>query len=160
MRYVRFLKTPRIVVDAKSFSRHHVVCLITITSDLGDSFLPYDIQLSAELLTYESHKKERILVWSSVQWTAGMRSLVVKLPLPHSHASSPLRLKIGAGPKSTCDEYHQLSNTDSCGVITAWSARFTLSEEAARLAERRFLMTPGTVSVWEETGNSIARHLW
>jgi len=160
MRYVRFLKTPRIVVDARSPSRRHVVSLITITSDLGDSFLPYSIQLSAELLACGSREAERLLLWSSVQWAAGMRSVDVKLPLSQSHTSLPLRLKIGIDAKSTCDDYNGLADNGSRGVVSAWSAPFTLATDAARLAERRFRLSSGTVSIWEETGNSIARHLW
>ncbi|KAF2854601.1 hypothetical protein T440DRAFT_514498 [Plenodomus tracheiphilus IPT5] len=160
MRYVRFLKTPRIVDDNKSASRPHVLCLATITSDLGDTFLPCDVQLSAELLACDVHGNEKLLVWSYVQWTGGMRSLPITLPLPKSGASISLRLKVGLTPKSTCDDYQSLADQHATSVVSAWSAPFNRSTEAPRLAERRFQLASGTLNVWEETGNSIARHLW
>ena len=158
MRYIRFLKTPRIVTDKKSL-RCEVQCLITIASDLGDSFLPYDIQLSAELLS--SQAPEQVLLWKTVRWTRGMRTLPIAFPLPRRSASSKLRVRVGGEPKATYDEYTELSN-EQRGVVSAWSAEFLSSSEAVKLVERRFMMPPDgpVVRIWEETGESIARHLW
>jgi hypothetical protein len=158
MRYIRFLKTPRVVID-KNTSTSDVYCLLTITSDLGDSFLPYDVQLSAELLVCTGDTED-VLVWRTVQWTGGMRSLPIKVPLRKSQASS-FRLRVGVEPKRTHDEYASLSEQDGRGVVSAWSAAFTPQVEAQKLAERRFMLSTGTtIKVWEETGESIARHLW
>jgi hypothetical protein len=160
MRYIRFLKTPRIVTE-KGSAKRHVYCLIAITSDLGDSFLPYDVQLSAELI---SPNHDHVLVWRTVQWTAGMRTLPVKLPLTKVGAALPLCLRVGVEPKAAQDDYHKLSDEDSRGIVSAWSAGFSASagsNEAVKLVERRFrLSSTKTVSLWEETGESIARHLW
>lgn len=158
MRYVRFLKTPRVVAD-KGTARSQVYCLVTLTSDLGDSFLPYNVQLSAELLA--GRQSEQVVVWRTAQWTGGMRSLAITLPLPKSQTSSPLRVRVGVDAKSTCDEYSSLSGENYCGTVSAWSAPFSRSTEAMKLAERRFLLpTDQQVRIWEETGESIARHLW
>ncbi|CAO2648989.1 Nn.00g099380.m01.CDS01 [Neocucurbitaria sp. VM-36] len=158
MRYIRFLKTPRVVAGKKAL-KSEVQCLITITSDLGDSFLPYDVQLSAELLS--SQAPEQVLVWTTVQWTSGMRTAPLVFPLPKSHASSDLRVRVGVEAKATYDEYHKLSE-DQRGVVSAWSAEFHSSSAAVKLVERRFMISPEepVVSIWEETGESIARHLW
>jgi len=134
MRYVRFLKTPRIIVD-KGSSRDEVFSLITITSDLGDSFLPYDVQLSAELLT--SEPSEKTVVWRTVQWVGGMRSLAIVLPVPKSHSSASFRVRIGVNPKAAYDDYGALSNRGSRGVVSIWSARFSLSVDTPKLVERR-----------------------
>ncbi|KAF1942708.1 hypothetical protein EJ02DRAFT_401910 [Clathrospora elynae] len=159
MRYIRFLKSPRVVTDKVS-SKSEVSCLITITSDLGDSFLPYDIQLSAELLDCEQ-SEEQVLVWRTVQWTASMRSLPVTFPLPKHIASSSLRVRVGVEPGETHDEYGSLSVQDSRGVVSAWSPKFMRNGEALKLVERRFMLPEGPVTnIWEETGESIARHLW
>jgi hypothetical protein len=161
MRYVRFLKSPRVVTD-KGTSRRHVHCLITITSDLGDSFLPYDIQLAAELSATTDVTQEILLVWSTVQWTAGMRSLPITFPLPKSQSSLPkLRVRVGGEPKRTHDDFAAISEQDARGVVSAWSPPFTSNENAVKLVERRFKLPDGPiVSIWEETGESIARHLW
>lgn len=160
MRYIRFLKTPRVVTE-KNTAKKHVNCLITITSDLGDSFLPYDIQLSAELLSC-GQKDDRIVVWRSVEWAAGMRTLSISIPLPKSHApSSQLRVRVGQLPQGPYDDYATLSHKDARGVVSAWSPPFTSTSEAAKLVERRLQLSEDSqISIWEETGESIARHLW
>jgi hypothetical protein len=161
MRYIRFLKSPR-VVTVKGSSKQEISCLITITSDLGDSFLPCDIQLSAELLS--SHLTDKVLVWRTVQWSAHMRTLPVTFPLVKNRTPSKFRVRIGAEPKSTYDEYNKLSEDGICGVVSAWSSQFDgfiTTGEAEKLVERRFELASGTlVSIYEETGESIARHLW
>jgi hypothetical protein len=161
MRYIRFLKTPRVVTE-KGTSKKQISCLITITSDLGDSFLPYDIQLSAELLS--TQPSEEVLVWRTVQWSAGMRTLPVTFPLIKNRASSKLRIRVGTEPRSTQDEYNKLSDEGACSVVSAWSSIFEPSAtvgDAEKLVERRFNLSHGLiVSIYEETGESIARHLW
>ena len=157
MRYIRLVQPPRIA-RLKTSHRHELRCLATLTSDLGDSFLPHDVQLSAELLLAHGH----VLVWRTVQWTSGMRSLSIAIPLPQALApSSLLRVRIGAEPHKLHDEYSALAEKDACGVVSAWSAPFALHAGAEKLVERRFkLSDDSTLSIWEETGESIARHLW
>lgn len=158
MRYIRFLKTPRVVADRKT-GKSDVYCLITITSDLGDSFLPYHVELSAELLSAKA--PEQPLIWRTVHWTSGTRSLPVTFPLPKALASSSLRLRVGVEPKARHDGYEQLSDDGHRGIVSAWSAEFSVSVEAVRLVERRFTVARDQqLSIWEETGESIARHLW
>ncbi|XPS79119.1 hypothetical protein M3J09_011106 [Ascochyta lentis] len=158
MRYLRFLKSPRITTD-KGTNRTHVSCLITITSDLGDSFFPYHVELAAELI---SPAGDEICVWRTVQWTAGMRSLAITLPLKKSYASSPLRVRVGVEPKAQSDDFNELSHADAHGIVSAWSADFNspANPAGAKLVQRRFKMGEKVISVWEETGESIARHLW
>jgi hypothetical protein len=161
MRYIRFLKTPRVVTE-KGTGKSQISCLITITSDLGDSFLPYDLELSAELLS--SQPSEEIRLWRAVHWTAGMRSLPITFPLTKTRTSSKLRVRIGTEPKSTHDTFDKLFEEETCGVVSAWSSEFNPfapASEAEKLVERRFDILKGPViSIYEETGESIARHLW
>lgn len=161
MRYVRFLKTPRII-EKKDSPKAHVQCLITITSDLGDSFLPCDVTLSAELLS--SADKEEIIVWRTVEWKSGMRTLPIILPLSQTRPTWPVRVRVGVDSKSKLDEFEKLLNEECRGVVSAWSAPLDPTrgeKEADKLVERRFSSSEGKdVCVWEETGESIARHLW
>ncbi|KAF2255478.1 hypothetical protein BU26DRAFT_528170 [Trematosphaeria pertusa] len=159
MRYIRFLKPPRII-HGKSTSKEQVNCLITITSDLGDSFLPCDVLLSTELLSANTGE---VIVWKTVQWTAGIRALLVTLPLSKSCTRSPLRIRIGTEPKSGFDDYSTLAEGDGRGVVSAWSAPVNTSsgkKEAAKIVERRFCIGTNEIHIWEETGESIARHMW
>lgn len=160
MRYVRFLKPPRVVAD-KSTSKPQISCLITITSDLGDSFLPYDLELAAELLSL--HQTEEVVVWRTVQWKAGMRSLPITFPLIKGSKAHKYRIRIGGEPKSTYDDFNKLSGEATCGVVSAWSQEFSpsTSTTAAKLVDRRFrLSNDQVIRLSEETGESIARHLW
>jgi hypothetical protein len=161
MRYIRFLKTPRVVVE-KETTRKQISCLITITSDLGDSFLPYNVQLSAELLSSQS--TEEVVAWKTIQWSAGMRSLPVTFPLAKNRKFSAYRVKVGLEPKSTHDEYSKLSEEGTCGVVSAWTSQFdpfATNDNPEKLVERRFRLSSGlVVTICEETGESIARHLW
>lgn len=166
MRYIRFLKTPRIVSEKNSKSAH-VYCLITITSDLGDSFLPNDVTLSAELIrdsaTSDLSDTDNIVVWKTIQWTAGMRTLPVSLPLSrNSKPKGPLLVRIGTEPKSQNDEFERLLNDNTSGVVSAWSAPFNIDKrsEAVKTVERRFQADQHSFRIYEETGESIARHLW
>ncbi|KAF1914975.1 putative methyltransferase-domain-containing protein [Ampelomyces quisqualis] len=161
MRYIRFLKTPRVVTE-KGTSKRQISCLITITSDLGDSFLPYDVEMAAEVLS--PPPSEEVLLWRNLQWKAGMRSLPVTFPLATNCKTSSLRIRVGYGSKSKHDDYKKLSENGACGVVSAWSPEFTPSlaaGEAEKLVGRRFeLSEDHVVNIYEETGESIARHLW
>jgi hypothetical protein len=159
MRYIRFLKPPRVTLE-KSTSKLQLYCLITITSDLGDSFLLHDLALSAELLDAET---EEVIVWKTVQWTGG-RSLPITFPLSKTRRGRPVKVRIGVEPKSRCDNFRRLLDREYRGTVSAWSAAVVPSasgNEAAKLVQRRFKAGEGVqFSLWEETGESIARHLW
>lgn len=162
MRYVRFLKTPRITTE-KGTNKSQVYCLINITSDLGDSTLPYDAALVAELISPERDVQgDEVLVERSLKWTADMRTLPVTLPLKQWHTNGPLRVRVGVKPKASHDTFEELSQPESHGIVSAWSAGFNTNgrKEAVKLVERRFKIAHRTLKVWEETGESIARHLW
>jgi hypothetical protein len=157
MRYVRFLKTPRITAE-KGTNKSNVYCLVNITSDLGDSTLPYDATLVAELISPQ--QGDQVLSSRCVKWTADMRTLAITLPLKPQQKNMPLRVRVGVTPKATFDTFSSLSAPESSGIVSAWSAEFTSQKEAVKLAERRFQIANQTIKVWEETGESIARHLW
>ncbi|CAI6341856.1 unnamed protein product [Periconia digitata] len=165
MRYIRFLKTPRIVRQ-KGSSKTNISCLITITSDLGDSFLPYDLTLAVELLhVSEENDEENLVVWKTTQWLGGMRSLAITLPIGKSHRAWPLRIRVGADPKAKFDELESLlQNDDFRGVVSAWSGLVDPTngiDVAERFVQRRFEAGAHLpLHINEETGESIARHLW
>lgn len=142
-------------------AKPHISCLITITSDLGDSFLPYDLELAAELLSLQ--EAEEIAVWRTVHWKAGMRSLPITFPLTKHSKAQNFRVRVGSEANSAYDEYSKLSGEATCGTVSAWSQAFSLSAatSSVKLVDRRFKLSNGhIISVSEETGESIARHLW
>ncbi|KAF2647481.1 hypothetical protein K491DRAFT_699601 [Lophiostoma macrostomum CBS 122681] len=164
MRYIRFLKPPRIIQDDQSPTKCSLTCLITITSDLGDSFLTEDASIDAET-QYEGGN------WSNFKrfnWTNGMRTLPIKLPQTYLYTGN-VTLRVGLNEfhspaKCETDKFEILFDKKSHGIVSAYSAPLDPDrerKEAERLIERRFeLSGQRVISVWEETGESIARHVW
>ncbi|MCJ1281992.1 hypothetical protein MMC26_001315 [Xylographa opegraphella] len=155
--YIRFLKVPNISPSSAG-SDFTVKTTFTLTSDLGDEFLAQDVELFVHLdcngvtRTPPNHPK----------WYAGMRTQRLELRMSKHDAAGPLRLCIsGHGPCAA----DQLSAARMPELVSAWSGFFGVSgsPEAPRTIERRFDMNIdgcAELSVWEETGESIARHIW
>lgn len=151
--YIRFLKPPK-----PSLTHHtHVTvkALITITNDLGDEFYQGDLILIAEL----SSSYETPCTQSNVVWKSGMRALWIVIELVPGDRPWPTRLHVTtrAGIAKT------ITLSDIPDVLGAWSDHFDLHahQEADKRVERRFNFVPdGPLSIFEETGESIARHIW
>jgi len=79
MHYIRFLKTPKVSPG----SSPELSARITVTTDLGESFLCIDISLSAEVWLEDG---TNCLLARSFRWKGGngMRSLDISLPISSS----------------------------------------------------------------------------
>ena len=150
--YVRFLKTPRIQQQKGVVS---ITALICITTDLGDSFLAEDV----DLVVIVREKGGKIALEKHTKWNAYNRELPITLsPLPAKLAGKTLELEIDT-PE------HQRSTPLETGpvplVMGAISAPFGPQSAPAAKLVQRIIVAPGVqLPVWEETGNSIARHIW
>lgn len=151
--YIRFLKSPSVKQQKSSLS---ISALICITTDLGDSFLAQDVNLIATLAIENPSK---VLHQKSLTWKAGKRELAIYLgPFRPNFVQSELVLAV-----RHCDT--QRGPIDSlCSiplVVSGWSAPFGLQSPAEKVVERRFRLEHGRdLRIWEETGNSLARHIW
>lgn len=160
--YIRFLKSPRIQKQKpRSLS---IAALISVTTDLGDSFLADDVDLLATLVLEGTDK---VLCQGSLNWKAGKRELPVSLgPLPELLSQQSLILVVSAIKPCRVEypiEDNLLGNSTIPLVISGFSAPFGGSHPpvAEKLIERRFCsMGKLNLRIWEETGNSIARHIW
>ncbi|CAG7921139.1 unnamed protein product [Penicillium olsonii] len=156
--YVRFLKTPRIQQQKGSVS---ITALICITTDLGDSFLAEDADL-----VVTAAKDSEIVYESQIKWNAYNRELPITLgPLPANLIHKTLSLTIDTWPESQPKSMseHRLSPWPSIPlVVGATSAPFGPQSAPAAKLVRRTINAPeaAELQVWEETGNSIARHIW
>ncbi|KAL4787371.1 putative methyltransferase-domain-containing protein [Aspergillus varians] len=162
--YIRFLKTPRL--QRQKTGSISASALICITTDLGDAFLAQDVDLLVSI--HPAHDEKKILCQERLQWYGSKRELPISLgSLPASisqqcmimevTASNPARAGGSAFPDSLLDQ-HNIPL-----VISCWSAVFggPQSLVADQLVERRFQLNQSVkLSIWEETGNSIARHIW
>jgi len=159
--YIRLLKSPK--VQSRSQGSRFVTALITVTTDLGDSFLAEDVQLQAVLI----HEQTRSVINNHLfLWKAGWREYMLAIPMSPEDASKSMILRIGTRQSNP----HQLLRNDIITVdadmpvvIAGWSAPFggPHNTSADPLIERRLEYQPGsTLSIWEENGNNFARHIW
>ncbi|PGH26741.1 hypothetical protein AJ80_01505 [Polytolypa hystricis UAMH7299] len=166
--YIRFLKSPKLESSGKTSGSHSISSLITITTDLGDDFLAEDVELLATVQT--SSQKKNISVNKNFEWRAGNRELKISILLPRKvnvekdTSSTTLRLGIFRAEKYDGAEILGQATTDE--VIGGWSTWFRgtpLGVQAEKLIERVFHNEEEdlpALRIWEETGNSIALHIW
>ena len=155
MRYIRFLKPPRV-------ERNTLKTLITITSDLGETFLPDDVTLAATLRSDDPEGD--IYLRKTLKWRGGMRSLPIVFDLAFADLDWPVRVHVGTKGSPNSDHFEKHYNAEPPSIISAWSGLVDVLKgmnEAEKKVERRFTpLSNRTLSIWEETGESIARHLW
>lgn len=156
MKYVRFLKPPKI-------EGRQLKAVITITSDLGDELLAEDIELHACL--YSGDAEPTVRVYQGITWETFSRAIPVVLNIDKAKSSWwPARLYVGVDCRPDPDALVEIRNAGHYhGILSAFSS--TLDPRngmncADKLVERRFVSTSGDLNVWEETGESIARHVW
>ncbi|OAX82941.1 hypothetical protein ACJ72_02711 [Emergomyces africanus] len=157
--YIRFLKTPKLVVS--SHSQCFVEALVTITTDLGDTFLAEDAELLS-ILQFTNHNELIASFEESFTWKAGDRELKIAFgPCQISAANQAARLSVRDANAGLVD---RLEPSKAPGIVTAWSTEFGGNNndlQAEKLVERCFKLEIGSqLRAWEETGNSIARHIW
>ncbi|KAF2433265.1 hypothetical protein EJ08DRAFT_72362 [Tothia fuscella] len=156
MRYIRFLKPPKIKGNT-------ITALITITSDLGESFFSERIQLTGAI--HKAVPNGEIYQTKMFKWEEHMRSLVVEFNIKNSDIGWPARLHVSLRNVPHSDHFGKHdSGINLPNIVSAWSDILDPTEgisEATRTVERRFTALNGRViNIWEETGESIARHLW
>lgn len=150
--YIRFLKTP------KFYQKGHVRALITITTDLGDDFYPTDLTLYAIIVATES-EENRMSKWQTVKWKGGMRNLWVDIV--NLGAGPPVGLRLVVNSKQSREGISVLLE-DIPEILGVWSDTFDWDKyQASNVIERRYRTDSGHErAVLEETGESIARHIW
>ncbi|KAI5306380.1 hypothetical protein KEM56_001161 [Ascosphaera pollenicola] len=158
--YIRFLKPPQQVQAHRG--NLNINCLITITNDLGDDLLWESVPLTAILLV-EDAQTSTPLVKTELVWQPGARELPISFgPVKSVPRSSEFRVYVAMGPNANASA-GSLVEFAVPPVIAAWSARFggASNTKAQKLVGRKFRPGVGPpLAIWEETGESIARHLW
>ncbi|EEP77917.1 predicted protein [Uncinocarpus reesii 1704] len=153
--YVRLLKQPQI--SKQNGKAAVVTALITITTDLGDSFLAEDVQLDATV----HFARPATPLTTTVCWKASNREQKIILgPLRQDLIDCPVQVSVR--PASLVDA-DCLEGACIPKIISAWSPWFDSSsgKPVEKLVLRRFKTRRGPeLQIWEETGNSIARHIW
>ena len=176
MHYIRFLKSPKLVrvrVDARD-GRQTVDAKITVTTDLGESFLGADIGLVVCLI--DGGGKNTLGPGKKYSWNGGkgMRSLEVSVPVARLLRTGRVRMVVSpkeelykAGTFEQVLGGEAINEDESGGVVAIRSMEINLQDGkpvGTGMAERVFTSTAGNatkeIHIWEETGESIARHVW
>ena len=150
--YIRFLKAPKI--DHRS----HVRALITVTTDLGDGFYPADLTLHA-IITTTGNGEDWLSEWQTVKWKSGMRNLWIDIS--NVDPDSPVDLRLVVNSKRS-SEGNRISAEHIPEILGIWSDVFGKDKnQAGSMIERRYRIDSGPEqAIMEETGESIARHIW
>lgn len=171
MYYIRFLKSPRVIGrgNEKAFRAK-----ITITTDLGESFLAADLGICVDVVGEDGESilgpAGREYVWKGRE---GMRSLEVSLPMRKVRKVERVRMVVAAKGEAYVDSFESVLGIGERkegilgGVVTVRSMEidgYTGYPIGTGLAERVFSSSIRNgltkIHIWEETGESIARHVW
>jgi hypothetical protein len=172
MHYIRFLKSPKIVGIGRERA---LVAKITVTTDLGESFLAADVEIAVDFVGGDGENSlgpGREYVWKGRE---GMRSLEVSLPMQKVRKVPTVRMVVAAKGEQYSDscvgvlgiDAETLKVENQAGIVTVRSMEIDVQSgqpTGTGMAERVFsssLRNDGTeIHIWEETGESIARHIW
>ncbi|KAK3677701.1 hypothetical protein LTR78_002551 [Recurvomyces mirabilis] len=159
MHYIRFLKLPKAEVKPGTIL---VKSIITITTDLGETFYPTDLDLIATLRS--SSDEGEIHLRRRIPWPAHARSLPITFYLSrqqdvdwpacvHVAVQNPTTTGTANPPPGFLPE-----------IVDIWSGLLNPPQgllDSGQRVERRFLsLAERSVSLLEDAGDSIARHLW
>ena len=151
---VRFLKTPRIQVDK---SQILFQASATITTDLGETFYPEPLGLIATLRSPDIDGE--IFLRRKVPAPAGSRIVPITFDLSHQDIEWPACLHVGVAGSPASEGRGFLP-----AIVDLWSAPMNPTKgelDSGRRVERRFTsLHERTLSLLEDAGDSIARHLW
>ena len=153
--YIRFLKTPKIFQKKKGLQ---IKAAVAVTTDLGDAFYPEKLQLGYEILSGDERvvKKDN----NGLHCPENTLCLRLDIPIERSHCLKPLRMhlfqKAAAGVGGT---YFG----DIPFIVDVWSDYFIFSNHDTtswRVERQLVLGNAAPLKIWEDMGDSIARHIW
>ena len=155
--YLRFLKPPKLDI------RNGIVrALLTVTTDLGDDFYPGDLTLYAIVVT-SACESDWQSEWQTVKWKSGMRTVWVEIGDIELSPLELLELIVNTQETMLGDNAQFTRLPD---VLSARSESFGRGAwwekiQAEDRIQRRFKTEAGHESlIFEEIGESIARHVW
>lgn len=155
--YIRFLKLPK--YDA---SKDTVRALMTVTTDLGDGFYPGSLTLYSTIKTYGCDN-ERQSSWHTAEWKDGMRTIWIEIQNFRKCPSVPLQLTVNFRPTLEADHllYNEMPEVLSVQINSVGRDGRWEDPQADSRVQRKYKSANGRENVIsEETGDSIARHLW
>ena len=133
--------------------------IITVTTDLGDRFYPSDVSLHASV---RSESNNIIIKENLIKWRAGSRCVKSSFQLSAIESSEPVYVHLISDPT---DVTFTNSSPGKIPAIHAISSATVDTVDGAAavesVARRTFGFSRGSkVIIWEDIGDSIARHVW
>ena len=166
MHYIRILKAPRVLPGSPAA----LGAKITITTDLGEAFLRDDVRILVELEDEAGGEVLGMGKGKEYTWKGkdGMRSLEVVIPIPIHVVKGKRKIRMmvrASDARCSADTFESVLYSDEGCVVAVRSLAIDLQPGASQqqgLAERVFTCVDGgkQIHIWEETGESIARHIW
>ncbi|KAI7353351.1 hypothetical protein KC354_g11614 [Hortaea werneckii] len=155
MHYIRFLKLPKVEVNQATILLR---ATITVTTDLGETFHPDPLELVATVRSAEDDGE--IYLRRKIQWPGnGARSVPVQFDVSKQDVEWPACLHVAAKGL-----HHKAVPGFLPPVVDVWSGVLNPTKghfSSGWRVERRFTsLAERTVSLLEDSGDSIARHLW
>ena len=132
-----------------------IYAVLALTTDLYDSYYPVDVDLQIHVLSAE--EPEDVVLSQTCRWKATSRALKVCLQCNGKYAGKSARLHIASLAEGVA------SAAALPALLDVWSAAFMLTDKqrADPMVMRKFVLPHQSVlTVWEETGESMARHVW
>jgi predicted nicotinamide N-methyase len=151
--FIRYLSTPQVVAAPKKPPSVNVV--LAVTTDLGDAYLQEDAQI---LIQLHDTKTDTLLSERTFTWQGASRAL--KVSLAYNGKYNGREVVLHATTPTTCKALKSKSVPE---IVDVWSSKLLLSDKSRSepLVERRMPLASGeTLRIWEEMGDSIARHVW
>ena len=129
--------------------------MLALTTDLYDSYYPEDVDLQVRVLSAEEH--DNVVLAQICRWKANSRVLKLVLQCNGKYASKSVRLHIARSTRAAA------AATALPTLLDVWSAPLTLTDKqrADPMVMRKLVLpNQSELTVWEETGESMARHVW
>ncbi|KAF3937608.1 hypothetical protein ABW19_dt0203674 [Dactylella cylindrospora] len=168
MHFIRFLKVPTTTASqnnqkSKSANIITISTLITISTDLSESFLQSNVTLRATLRGDTASRQ--LLASKTFNWTSGMRSLPVQLTFQHTKDVPSTGIVCVSATENRADDMRSLyASSQDVRILSAWSTPFNIVEHGSKaeaFVERKLqLSSEKMIRIWEETREDIARHIW
>ena len=148
--YIRFLKQPLIKqIGAETYA----TALVTLTTDLGDEFFPYEVSLFAAIIEQDEYQ------WNEFLWRPHRRTLSIELRFADVFQTRRTMTLLVGPLRDTQGDRIRVDNMPEilgarCPVVVPGGY-----VEADRV-QRRLLTGQAQIDVYEDKGESIARHIW
>lgn len=166
MHYIRFLKTPKVQIAGPASAS--LTALVTVTTDLGETFYSGDVLLRTDLLQRKKLPDiamPTLLYSGKVSWKAGSRTVGINFNFnfggPGDDEQGDLILRVSSDNPRPANDMTQKWQGSILSVRSAPIQLTSNGEPSGHYCERVLRLGLVTfLSIWEDTGESIARHVW